>query len=128
MKRIWSPWRFEYVSSAAEQTGCIFCSAIEGVGQAYSLVVFRAEHNFILLNRYPYNNGHLMIAPYLHISNPADAEAVIVEEMMRLSQRVIQALRGIYRPDGFNIGMNLGRSAGAGVEAHYHLHIVPRWE
>jgi ATP adenylyltransferase len=128
MQRIWSPWRFDYVSTAAKQTGCIFCSAVENASGDDSLIVYRGELNFILLNRYPYNNGHIMIAPYEHVANPADADASILEEMMRLSQRVIHAMRQVYHPDGFNLGMNLGRTAGAGVEQHYHLHIVPRWE
>ena len=116
------------MSTASKQTDCIFCSAVENASEAGSLLVFRGEHNFILLNRYPYNNGHVMIAPYQHVANPADADPSILEEMMRLSQRVIQAMRSVYHPDGFNLGMNLGRTAGAGVEEHYHLHIVPRWE
>ena len=116
------------MSTAAKQTGCIFCSAIENADHPDSLILHRAEHNFLMLNRYPYNNGHLMIAPYQHISNPADAEPHVVEEMMRLSQRAMKALREAYHPEGFNIGMNLGRCAGAGVEDHYHMHVVPRWE
>jgi ATP adenylyltransferase len=128
MQHVWSPWRFDYVSTAAKQTGCIFCAAVENAQQPESLIVYRAQHNFILLNRYPYNNGHLMVAPYKHLSNPEDALAEEVEEMMRLTQRAIRALREVYHPDGFNIGMNLGRYAGAGVEDHYHMHVVPRWE
>jgi ATP adenylyltransferase len=115
------------VSTAAEQTGCIFCDAIRNQDDAGSLLLFRGRHNFILLNRYPYNNGHLMIAPYVHVANPADVDPPVAEEMMVLCQRVIQALREVYHPDGFNMGMNLGRCAGAGVDEHYHLHVVPRW-
>ncbi len=110
-----------------KQTGCIFCEAVENKNQADSLVLFNGQDNFIILNRYPYNNGHLMIAPYQHISSPADASAEIAEEMIRLSQRALNALREVYHPDGFNIGMNLGKCAGAGVEDHYHMHVVPRW-
>jgi len=127
MFHVWSPWRYHYVSTAAQQTGCIFCRAIQEVDQPDSLVLYRAQYNYILLNRYPYNNGHLMIAPYQHIANPADIDSGVTEEMMRLSQRAIQALREVYKPDGFNLGMNLGKCAGAGVEEHYHLHVVPRW-
>lgn len=115
------------MTSAAKQEGCVFCSAAESAGAAGSLVVFRGHHNFVILNRYPYNNGHLMIAPYSHVSNPADVHPEVAEEMIRLSQQVIHALREVYRPDGFNLGMNLGRCAGAGIEDHYHLHVVPRW-
>lgn len=127
MQHVWSPWRFQYVSNAEKEVGCIFCNALEKHDPAESLILYRSVLNFIILNRYPYNNGHLMIAPYLHIANPADAPAEVVEEMMRLSQDAIKALREVYHPDGFNIGMNLGKSAGAGVEEHYHLHVVPRW-
>lgn len=115
------------MSNAEKEVGCIFCNALEKRDPAESLILYRSVLNFIILNRYPYNNGHLMIAPYLHIANPADAPAEVVEEMMRLSQDAIKALREVYHPDGFNIGMNLGKSAGAGVEEHYHLHVVPRW-
>jgi ATP adenylyltransferase len=110
-----------------KQTGCIFCEAVQDTDQEDSLVLFRGETNFVILNRYPYNNGHLMIAPYQHISSPADAKPEIAEEMIRLSQRVLNALREAYHPDGFNIGMNLGKCAGAGIEDHYHMHVVPRW-
>jgi ATP adenylyltransferase len=110
------------------QTGCIFCDAIQNVDQNDSLVLFRGKNNFILLNRYPYNNGHLMIAPFEHLASPADVKPEVAEELIRLTQRVLKALREVYHPDGFNIGMNLGRYAGAGVEDHYHLHIVPRWD
>lgn len=127
MFHVWSPWRFQYVSTAMNQAGCIFCEAIKNKDRSDSLVLFNGQSNFIILNRYPYNNGHLMIAPYQHISSPADAEAAIAEEMIRLSQRALNALREVYHPDGFNIGMNLGKCAGAGVEDHYHMHVVPRW-
>jgi ATP adenylyltransferase len=115
------------VSTAAKETGCIFCKAIEDSKEADSLILFRAKHNFILLNRFPYNNGHLMIAPYEHTANLADSSVAVAEEMMRLTQKSIQALREVYHPDGFNVGMNLGRCAGAGVDTHYHMHVVPRW-
>ncbi len=115
------------MSNAAKQTGCIFCAALESPDDPDSLVVFREKSNFLILNRYPYNNGHLMIAPNRHIANPANSEPPVLEEMMILCQRVIRAMQEIYHPDGFNIGMNLGRAAGAGIEEHYHLHIVPRW-
>jgi ATP adenylyltransferase len=128
MKHLWSPWRYEYVSSASKQDECIFCSALQQADSDESLILYRAKKNFILLNRYPYNNGHLMIAPYQHIANPVDADAETVAEMMLLSQRALKALQEVYHPDGFNMGMNLGRYAGAGVESHYHMHILPRWD
>lgn len=115
------------MTGATKKSGCVFCLAIENVEHPESLIVHRATHNFVLLNRFPYNNGHLMIAPYRHVSSPVDVGPEILEEMMRLFQRAIQALRTTYNPEGFNMGMNLGKCAGAGVEEHYHLHIVPRW-
>ncbi len=115
------------MSNASRQAGCVFCLAVENPDQPDSLVIHRGTHNFVIINRYPYNNGHIMIAPYLHISNPVDSDAATLEEMMRLFQRGITALRDSYEPDGFNMGMNLGKCAGAGIEAHYHLHLVPRW-
>lgn len=115
------------MSTAAKQTGCIFCAALESPNDPEKLLVFRGQKNFVILNRYPYNNGHLMIAPNNHIANPTDSDPSVLAEMMVLCQRAIRALQEIYHPDGFNIGMNLGRSAGAGIEEHYHLHIVPRW-
>jgi ATP adenylyltransferase len=127
MEWLYTPWRFSYVSTAAQQSDCIFCQAIEQADQPDSLVLYRAVKNFILLNRYPYNNGHLMVAPYQHVSNPIDVQAEVMEEMMHLVQDVIRALREVYHPEGFNLGMNLGRAAGAGVEEHIHMHIVPRW-
>ena len=115
------------MTGANSSTGCVFCNALKSADQPDSLVVHTASHNFVILNRYPYNNGHLMIAPYQHLSNPVEAEPQVLEEMMRLFQTSIQALRTVYKPDGFNMGMNLGKCAGAGIEEHYHLHVVPRW-
>jgi ATP adenylyltransferase len=127
MDSIKSPWRFEYVTASNQPKGCIFCYAVEHADDPESLVVHQAKHNFVLLNRYPYNNGHIMIAPYHHIANPDEVEPEVVQEMMLLFQKGIQALRTTYKADGFNMGMNLGKCAGAGVEQHYHLHVVPRW-
>lgn len=115
------------MSTAATETGCIFCSALKNQDSAESLIIHQATLNFIILNRFPYSNGHLMIAPYQHIANPADVAPETAEEMVRLMQHTIKALREIYHPDGFNVGMNLGKSAGAGVQDHYHLHVLPRW-
>lgn len=113
--------------NAAKESGCIFCDALDIKDPNESLILYRAIHNFIILNRYPYNNGHLMIAPYYHVANPADAQPEVAAEMMLLSQKALHALQDVYHPDGFNMGMNIGRSAGAGIESHYHMHVVPRW-
>ena len=127
MDRLWSPWRYRYVSTAGPAGGCIFCEKAASSDDRENLVVLRAERNFLLLNLYPYTNGHLMIAPYQHVATLEDAEPETLEEMMRLTARAEKALRAVYRPDGFNIGMNLGESAGAGVPGHIHMHVLPRW-
>ena len=115
------------MTGATQKGGCVFCNAIEDADHPDSLIVHQAKRNFVLLNRYPYNNGHIMIAPYQHLSTPLEVDPETLEEMMLLFQRGIQALQTAYKPNGFNMGMNLGKCAGAGVEAHYHLHVVPRW-
>ncbi len=127
MDRLWSPWRYRYVSTAGPAGGCIFCEKAASSDDRENLVVLRAERNFLLLNLYPYTNGHLMIAPYQHVATLAEADPETLEEMMRLTARAEKALRAVYRPDGYNIGMNLGESAGAGVPGHIHMHVLPRW-
>jgi ATP adenylyltransferase len=128
MDYLWTPWRYRYMAEAAgKQTGCIFCSALEKKDDAETLIVFRGKKNFILLNRYPYTSGHVMIVPYAHIPDLKDCDAETLAEMMLLAQRAEGALAAAYQPDGFNLGMNLGRAAGAGVIGHVHLHVLPRW-
>jgi len=128
MDYLWTPWRYRYMAEAAgKQTGCIFCSALEKKDDAETLIVFRGKKNFILLNRYPYTSGHVMIVPYAHIPDLNDCDAETLAEMMLLAQRAEGALAAAYKPDGFNLGMNLGRAAGAGVTGHVHLHVLPRW-
>ena len=126
-KPLWAPWRLEYIQSADEQPGCVFCLAQEGDGEE-QLVVRRGEAAFAVLNRYPYASGHLLVAPYRHVGTYGeltDAEAL---EVHRLAQQGLAALAEIYAPQGYNLGWNLGRVAGAGVIDHVHLHVVPRWE
>jgi ATP adenylyltransferase len=127
MDRLWSPWRYAYVSSAGDQTSCIFCDKRSGDRDEENLVVHRGDRNFVLLNLYPYNNGHLMIAPYAHVATLEEADAETLVEMMRLTRRAEAVLRALYRPQGMNIGMNIGECAGAGVAGHIHMHVVPRW-
>lgn len=128
MDYLWTPWRYRYMAEAAgQQTGCIFCAALEKKDDAETLIVFRGKKNFILLNRYPYTSGHMMIVPYAHIPDLKDCDAETLAEMMLLAQRAEGALAAAYKPDGFNLGMNLGRAAGAGVIGHVHLHVLPRW-
>jgi ATP adenylyltransferase len=131
MDHLWSPWRYQYVSSGQVPLGkddCFFCrSAGCPAEDAPNLVVLRAKQSFVLLNRYPYCSGHLMIAPYAHVATLAEAETTTLEEMMRLAQRCESALRRVYSPDGLNFGFNIGQAAGAGVAGHIHMHGLPRW-
>jgi ATP adenylyltransferase len=125
-KPLWAPWRLEYIEQADELEGCLFCLASSGDDEE-RLVVYRGERAFALLNKFPYASGHLLIAPYRHVgefSELGDEEAL---ELHRLAQRAIAALAETYSPQGYNLGWNLGRIAGAGVVDHVHLHVVPRW-
>ncbi len=125
-KQLWAPWRLEYVQQVDEQSGCLFCLAAAGEDET-GLVVHRGPRGFAMLNKFPYSSGHVMVAPYRHVGEFAaldDAEAL---ELHRLAAAGIAALGATYRPDGYNVGWNLGRVAGAGVVDHVHLHVVPRW-
>jgi ATP adenylyltransferase len=125
-RQLWAPWRLEYVQSADEQSGCVFCLARDG-DDAERLVVHRGERAFVLLNRFPYASGHLMIAPSRHLGALADVSDDEALELHRLSVHAVEALGAVFSPEGFNLGWNLGRVAGAGVVDHVHLHVVPRW-
>ena len=129
MDYLWTPWRFHYVSEARNSAQCIFCemAASDPSNDRKHLILYRGRFNFILLNLYPYTTGHTMIAPYAHIADLVDAQTEMLNEMMALAQRVQRALRDCYHPEGYNIGLNIGRCAGAGVEHHVHLHALPRW-
>jgi ATP adenylyltransferase len=126
MERLWAPWRLEYVSTADDQEGCVFCRAAGG-DDAEHLVVRRGELAFVLLNRFPYASGHLLVAPYRHGSSFDDLDDATAVEIHRLGAAGLAALRTVYRPEGFNLGWNVGRIAGAGIPEHGHLHVVPRW-
>jgi ATP adenylyltransferase len=132
MDHLWSPWRYQYVSSADSvppgKEDCFFCrSAADPAEDAANLVVLRAAQSFVLLNRYPYSSGHVLIAPYAHVATLAEAKVAALEEMMRLAQLCESALHRVYHPDGLNFGFNIGRAAGAGVAGHIHMHGLPRW-
>lgn len=126
MKQVWAPWRLEYVSAADAQEGCVFCLALQGDDQE-KLVVRRGERAFVLLNKFPYSSGHLMVAPARHVGDFSALKAEEAAEIHTLAAAGISALKDVYEPDGFNLGWNLGRVAGAGVVDHVHLHVVPRW-
>jgi ATP adenylyltransferase len=127
--RIWAPWRLDYVKDAAKdnQDECIFCAKPAEGDDDSSLIVHRGDRCFVILNRFPYTNGHLMVAPYEHCSRLQDLSAETVAEMMALAQRGMDRLEEVYDPHGYNVGVNQGRVAGAGFEHHIHLHVVPRW-
>jgi ATP adenylyltransferase len=127
MEYIFAPWRKEYVRKISEMSECIFCRALKMKDDKKAFILYRAEKNFIVLNKYPYTPGHLMIAPYNHLSSFDRAKKESTDEMADLLKLSLRILRKIYRPHGFNAGMNLGNSAGAGVADHFHLHVIPRW-
>ena len=131
VERIWAPWRLEYVKDASKdnESECIFCAGIDEGPEhdAINLIVERGERCFVILNKYPYTNGHLMVAPYEHVATLQGLDAETVGELMLLAQRGIAALEASYSPHGYNVGFNQGRVAGAGVEYHIHMHVVPRW-
>ncbi len=127
MDHLWSTWRFTYITSIDRETGCVFCRINQENKDAENYVIHRAGLNFVLLNLFPYTSGHLMIVPYEHQAELASVSQPATTEMIELAKRAQVALQAEYHPDGFNIGMNLGRSAGAGVADHLHLHVVPRW-
>ena len=127
MDYLWTPWRYKYIADAKTDDRCIFCDAIAANDDAKTLVVFRGTKNYIILNRYPYTTGHVMVVPYAHVADLSAADPEVLSEMMRLAQRVKVALEKTYHPEGYNLGMNLGRAAGAGVTGHLHLHVLPRW-
>lgn len=128
MDFLWSPWRYDYLASGGSKpSSCVFCVTEDTSHDEERLIVHRGVHNFVILNLFPYTSGHTMIAPYHHLDTIALASTEQLTEMMQLSQRVIAALQKLYRPEGFNLGMNLGVAAGAGIREHFHLHVVPRW-
>ncbi|RLF76103.1 HIT family hydrolase [Thermococci archaeon] len=126
MKLIWAPWRIEYIRSP-KHDGCIFCDFPKENRDRERLILYRGEHAFVIMNNYPYNPGHVMIAPYRHVGKWEELTDEELLDMMKLSQLMIKALKRAMNPDGFNLGVNLGRVAGAGIEDHVHIHIVPRW-
>jgi ATP adenylyltransferase len=125
---LWAPWRLEYVTQAGEQPGCVFCDEAAGtLDPASSLLVDSGETAITLLNKYPYSSGHLMVAPRRHVGELAELTEDEVLEINRLAVAGLTGLTRVYRPDGFNLGWNLGRVAGAGIADHVHMHVVPRW-
>ena len=127
MDYLWTPWRYRYIADASKDDRCIFCDALGADDDRNTLIVLRGLKNFIILNRYPYTSGHVMVVPYEHVADLSAVDPATLAEMMTLTQRVQSALARTYHPEGYNLGMNLGRAAGAGVIGHLHLHVLPRW-
>ena len=127
MDRLWSPWRYRYVSTAEPSAACIFCAKSQESDDEKNLIVYRGKFNFILLNLFPYTSGHLMVAPYAHVATLEDASEEIVTELMLLTRLSQAKLREAYRAPAFNAGMNIGSAAGAGIAGHIHMHVLPRW-
>jgi ATP adenylyltransferase len=127
LKRLWAPWRMAWIGGARPAAGCVFCNAREGSDDRASLVLLRGTHAFLILNAYPYAPGHLMAVTNRHVAALVDAQPPELAEAMTLVQRAVAALKAEYRAEGFNVGLNQGRVAGAGIEDHLHVHVVPRW-
>lgn len=127
MNHLWSPWRMEYIENHNKEAGCVFCIAQAKEDSAENLIILRGERAYVILNRYPYTGGHLMVVPFEHKATLEELDPPTRAEMMELTSRCTTVLRNIYKPQGFNVGVNIGEAAGAGVREHVHIHIVPRW-
>jgi ATP adenylyltransferase len=125
--RIWAPWRLPYVKDASKDTDCIFCTKPAEGNDEETFIVHRGERCYVILNTFPYTNGHLMVAPFQHVGRLQDLDGETLAEIMRLAARATAILDDAYRPEGYNIGFNEGRIAGAGFDSHIHIHVVPRW-
>ncbi len=126
MEQIWAPWRIEYIEMEKPE-GCILCDKPKENNDALNYILYRGDKNFIIMNSYPYNPGHLMIAPYRHIANLEELSDEELHEHYQIVSKSLKVLRQVFNPGGFNIGINMGREAGVGIEEHLHTHIVPRW-
>jgi ATP adenylyltransferase len=127
MDYLWTPWRYAYVTAGDKNAGCIFCDISKAGDDRKVRIVHRGRHCFVVLNTYPYTPGHVMVVPFDHLDELQKLSAEAAHEMMDLSQRMEGVLRQLYKPDGVNLGMNIGKAAGAGVAGHIHMHVLPRW-
>ena len=127
MKHLWSPWRMKYIESHKKEDGCVFCIAQSMYDSPENLIALRGKHSYVILNRYPYTSGHLMVIPFDHVATLEGLDPNTRAEMMELTSRCTTVLREVYRTQAFNVGINMGEAAGAGVLGHVHIHIVPRW-
>ena len=127
MDYLWTPWRYAYITAANSISGCIFCELPKVNDDEQTRIVYRGQHCYIILNTFPYSPGHVMVVPFAHLDELQKLPAAAANEMMALSQKVESGLRELYKPDGVNLGMNIGKAAGAGVAGHIHMHVLPRW-
>ena len=127
MDHLWSPWRMKYIQQNEPPAGCVFCLAAQQADDRENLVVVRGKYSFVILNRYPYTSGHLMVVPYLHKSSIEDLDQETRQEMIEQVSQAMGVLRNVYQPEAFNFGANIGAAAGAGIAEHVHIHLVPRW-
>lgn len=126
MKVLWAPWRMSYILSDKTQ-GCIFCELPKQDRDRENLILYRSSHNFVIMNRFPYNNGHIMVVPYAHVSTLEGLGDEALLDFMKVTQHAMASVKKAFVPEGFNMGINVGKIAGAGMEEHIHLHMVPRW-
>lgn len=127
MDHIWSPWRMDYIMNHDRPAECVFCAAALAEEDQENLVIWRCRETFLILNRYPYTSGHVMVVPYAHVASLEALTPDTRAEMIEMANLAVQVLRAVYHPQGFNVGINIGEAAGAGIASHLHLHIVPRW-
>ncbi len=127
MDYLWTPWRYAYVTTADKTPGCVFCEAPKEADDRKARIVHRGRHCYVILNAFPYTSGHVMIVPYAHLDELQKLPAEAAQEMMALAQRMEGVLRAVYQPEGLNVGVNIGKAAGAGVAGHIHMHVLPRW-
>lgn len=127
MERLWAPWRLEYINSLDKPSGCIFCQLPLAGDDRATHIVLRGVHSYVLLNAFPYNNGHILILPYAHFARLEELPTETLHEIMDLAQLSARAFKLAFHPDGINVGFNLGAAAGAGIADHLHMHMVPRW-
>jgi len=127
MKRLWAPWRIDYIRGE-KALGCILCDKPKAARDAENLILHRGRHGFIMMNLYPYNNGHLMISPYEHVDSLEPLSSEVLANLMEMVKDALAGLRAAFKPEGANVGLNLGKAGGAGIDDHIHFHVVPRWE
>ncbi len=127
MDHLWSPWRMEYIENSQTEVGCILCNRFDEEDGLENLIVFRGNQAFVILNRYPYTNGHMMIVPSMHVPSLVDLDDEALLELILLTKKALNALKQVYKAESFNVGVNIGEAAGAGIAEHVHIHVVPRW-